>query len=233
MKIVQKLAILFAASILVTGCGGGDGGPSEPEPKPDPRAATLIFPDNNSECTEGTILSDTESTVNFQWSAAENTDSYTLRLRNLDTDITQQLNSNTNELAVRLTRGTPYSWSVISKANGTSVTAESTTWRFYNAGPGITNYSPFPADDPSPKSGASVNAGTITLSWVGSDLDNDIVSYEIVMDTSNPPVTSQGTTEQMNFEVQVNAGSTYYWQVITNDAAGNSSLSEVFQFKGI
>jgi hypothetical protein len=218
---------------LITGCGGGDSGPSEPDPVPDPRAATLIFPDNNSECTEGTVLSDTESTVNFQWNAAENTDSYTLRLRNLDTDVTQQLNSNTNELAVRLTRGTPYSWSVISKANGTSVTAESVTWRFYNAGPGITNYSPFPADDPSPKSGASVNAGTITLSWAGSDLDNDIVSYEILLDTSNPPVTSQGTTDQMSFEVSVNAGSTYYWQVVTYDAAGNSSFSEVFQFKGI
>ena len=233
MKVIQQLSILLILFVLIIGCGGSDNGPSEPEPKPNPSAATLIFPENNSECTEGTVLSDTESTVNFQWNSAENTDSYTLKLTNLDTNIAQQLNSNTNELSVRLNRGTPYAWSVVSKANGTAATSESSTWRFYNAGPGIENYSPFPADNPTPNSGASVNAGTISLSWEGSDLDNDIVSYEVILDTNSLPTTVAGSTTEATLDVDVVAGNTYFWRVVTYDAANNSSISEIFQFKAI
>ena len=120
---------------------------------------------------------------------------------------------------------------MVSKANGTSETAESATWKFYNAGPGIENYSPFPADDPSPKSGATVNSGSITLGWAGSDLDNDIVSYEVYLDAANPPETLVGTVTQTSFETTVTADTVYYWRVITIDSENNRSNSQIFQFR--
>ncbi len=232
---MKGINYLFAASsiLLMKSCGGsddGNGGPN-PEPIPNPSAATLIFPDNNAECNEGSILSDTESEVTFRWNASQNTDSYTVNLRNLDTDGTQQLNANTNELAIRLNRGTPYSWSVTSRANGTDETAESSTWRFYNAGLGIENYSPFPADNPSPKSGASIDSGTINLSWEGSDLDGDIASYEVLLDTANPPIASEGSTTENLLQVELATSGVYYWRVITIDETNNSSRSEIFQFR--
>ena len=232
MKPFKPLFVLTVFSLLFA-CGGSDDGPSDPDPDPTtaPSATTLVFPENNSECTEGKVLSASESEVVFQWNAAENTDSYTVNLRNLDTDGTQEFNANTNELAIRLDRGTPYSWSVISRATGTIETAESATWRFYNAGPGIENYSPFPADNPSPKSGVAVNPGTITLEWVGSDLDDDIVSYEVLLSTNNPPTTSIGETTVTTLDVDVTASTIQYWRVITTDATNNSSQSEIFQFR--
>ena len=43
-----------------------------------PTASTLSFPEDDKVCQEGTSVSDTESSVNFQWSASENTTSYDL-----------------------------------------------------------------------------------------------------------------------------------------------------------
>lgn len=230
MKGAKYLFLILIFPLLLS-CGGSDDGPGDPEPTPAPSAATLVFPEDNSECTEGTLLSDTESEVIFQWNVAQNADSYTVNLRNLNTDDERQINANTNESAIRLNRGTPYSWSVVSKANGTAETAESTTWKFYNAGPGIENYSPFPADDPSPKSGASVNSGGLTLGWTGSDLDNDIVSYEVYFDVTNPPEMLAGTVTQTSFETTVTADTVYYWRVITIDSENNRSNSQIFQFR--
>ncbi|UJH66241.1 fibronectin type III domain-containing protein [Allomuricauda sp. SCSIO 65647] len=233
MNAAKYIPAILVMSLLSACGGGGDDGQNNPEPDPipAPSATTLIFPENNSECTEGTVLSDAESEVTFRWNSSENTDSYTIKLRDLDTDTSQELQAQSNELQIRLNRGTPYSWSVVSKANGTTETAESASWKFYNAGPGIENYSPFPADNPTPKIGASVTAGTITLTWEGNDLDGDIISYEVYLQTSNPPETSIGDTTESTIDIEVNSNTVYYWRVITTDAMGNSSRSAVFQFR--
>lgn len=222
---VMLIGILFSC--------GGDGDDDDPDPViiTPPDAATLVFPENNTECLEGTILSDTESSVTFLWNAAENTDSYTVNLTNLDTNTSQTLSASTNELEITLLRGTPYSWTVTSKADDTNETADSDLWKFYNAGPAIENYAPFPAEAIYPTVGSSIDAGSITLSWEGNDVDNDIVSYDLYIDESNPPSTLMGntTTESMAFEAA--SGMVYYWKVVTYDTAGNTSSSEIFQFK--
>ena len=106
MKGAKYLFLILIFSLLLS-CGGSDDGPGDPEPTPAPSAATLVFPEDNSECTEGTLLSDTESEVIFQWNVAQNADSYTVNLRNLNTDDERQINANTNESAIRFNRGTP------------------------------------------------------------------------------------------------------------------------------
>ena len=50
--------------------GGGGGGPTPPTP---PSAATLTAPANNKVCETGTSISDTQSNVDFSWSASANT----------------------------------------------------------------------------------------------------------------------------------------------------------------
>ncbi|MCX2717970.1 hypothetical protein [Lentiprolixibacter aurantiacus] len=232
-----KLNILLLSGLFIA-CGGGSDNPgSDPDPEPDPvpapRATTLIFPENNSECTTGVVVSDTQSQVLFEWNESENTDSYEVNLRNLNTNNTSRFTSNTNSVNITLNRGTPYEWFVVSRADGTSETANSPSWRFYNEGPGIENYAPFPAVAISPERGAILNGITsVDLSWTGSDVDNDIVDYEVYLDTNTDPTTSLGITAETSLpDVAVSAGNVYYWKVVTRDSQGNSSTSEIFQFR--
>ncbi|WP_246200077.1 hypothetical protein [Maribacter luteus] len=231
MKTVKYTLSILLFGILISCGGGGDDDNPDPVIITPPDAATLVFPENNTECLEGTNISDTESSVTFLWNPSDHTDSYIVNLRNLDTNTSQTLNASTNELEITLLRGTPYSWTVTSKANDTDDTAESDLWKFYNAGPAVENYAPFPADVEFPTMGASINAGNTTLSWTGSDVDNDIISYDIYIDESNPPTTLLGNTSSNGIAFDAVSGKVYYWKVVTNDTAGNTSTSEIFQFK--
>jgi len=239
MKILKYITFTFFSSLLVVSCGGGSDNENPVDPVVpiviDPDPATLVFPEDNTECNEGVINTndETKSTVNFQWSASENTDSYEVKVKNLETGSITTATSTTNQKEVSINRGTPYEWYVISLANGTSSTATSETWAFYNQGQGIENYAPFPAVAISPQRGSTISSSnaTITLEWATSDVDDDIVSYEVLFDTADIPVTSLGTITESNIDVTVISGSTYYWKVITTDSFENTSNSELFEFR--
>jgi len=71
------------------------------------------------------------------------------------------------------------------------------------------------------------------LRWSGSDIDNDIASYTLLLDNQSPPSTNRslnGATATQ-FTANVVQGATYYWQVVTTDLSGNSTPSAVFDFK--
>ena len=230
---MKKIFILTLITVLY-GCSSGssDDGPTEP-PVQLPVAVNLVFPDNNQECNEGVSLNATQSQVTFQWDASANTTSYDLVFKNLDTDVTTTVSSITTEETITINKATPYSWYVVSKSNLTPETAQSVTWKFYNAGDATQNYAPFPAELVAPTMGANLTGVTnITLEWAGSDVDDDITGYDVYFDTVNPP-TTQIETDQiaMTSDVSVSAGNTYYWKVITKDAEGNNSESPVFEFK--
>ena len=221
---MKKVNIILTL-LLILSC-------SKDEGNPNPSATSLIFPDNNQECNQGVDISATQSTVTFRWSASAKTDSYDVFLKNLNTLSTISLSSLTTELAITIDKGTPYSWYVISKNMKVLETAQSDTWKFYNAGDAIASYAPFPADLIAPAMGSTLTGITSqNLSWSGSDIDNDIVSYDVYFDTVNPPVTLEGNTAASNIDVTVAAGNTYYWRVVTKDSQGNNSQSEIFQFK--
>ena len=198
-----------------------------------PTASSLTFPDNNQECNQGVDVNATQSSVTFKWGASANTDSYDVKLKDLDAGTTTTHNSSTNELAITLKKATPYSWSVISKSTSTTETAQSNTWKFYNAGDAVQSYAPFPADLVAPTMGANLSGVTsVTLEWAGSDIDNDITGYEIYIDTATPPTVQIGAAQTATtIDATVAAGNVYYWRVITTDAEGNNSQSEIFEFR--
>jgi len=228
------LGLLSAAALLLVSCGGGDAPTSEPPPVvvTPPSAATLVFPDNNTECNEGTVLNENQSVVTFRWTDAENADTYELNLKNLDTNNTARTNANSNSAEVTLLRGTPYEWFVVSRANGTQETATSPTWKFYNQGPGVENYAPFPAEAVAPARGATVAAsGTITLEWTGSDVDDDLADFEVFFGTDAAALSSIGTTTENTIETSITASTVHFWRVVSRDSQGNSSQSEIFEFR--
>lgn len=234
MRIIYKIALVSSLFIISCG-GGGDDSPTPTPPQqmvPDPKATTLIFPGDNTECNEGVVIDETQSRVNFQWNASEDTDSYVISIRNISTNETSTSTVNAEQVEVIIGRGTPYEWFVTSRATGTSVTADSPKFKFYNQGPGIENYAPFPAEAVNPTRGADVtnSGGTVNLQWKGTDIDDDIVSYEVFFGTTESPTESLGTTTEDNLDTSVTAGTVYYWFVVSTDSQGNTSESEVFEF---
>ncbi len=218
---------IFSMLVLI-GCGGDDA-PSVPG------EASLVFPDENSECTTGVSVNDNQSQVTFQWAASTNTDSYTLRVVNLNTNAPQTISTAATSASLAIAKGAPFSWTVTSSNTNSSQTTTSESWLFYNAG-SQTSYAPFPAQLVSPVSGSTVQrdiANEVLLSWTGADVDNDLDNFQVLFSDQNPPTTEAGTTAPSVTElsVTVNADTVYYWRVITTDLEGNTSDSGVFEFR--
>lgn len=225
---MKKYLLAILSITVLAGCGGDEA------PKP-PTAATLVFPENNSECTTGESLNATQSRVTFSWNASENTDSYQLTVTRLSNNSSQNFTTTATSFAVTLEKGVAYSYSVLSLSEDVpEEPALSQTFRFYNAGDGIENYAPFPATIISPTSGQTVNApgGNLQLSWQGNDIENNIVNYEVYLGTTTNPTfvanTNTATTHTAN---GLMPGTVYYWRIITVDSDGNSSESELYEFK--
>lgn len=221
---------LAAISLIAVGCGSNDDGNGEGNGGA--TAITLGMPANNSECITGISVSNLQSTVTFEWTAIENTETYFVYVTNLNTRTQLQYNAGTGTTkSIDLQKGTPYSWYISSKkVSGETVLSD--TWKFYNAGEAVTSHPPFPADLVSPVMSSTLESTSVTLQWSTTDIDNDIANHKVYMDSTTNPSTLIGTvTTQSLANPVINGGGTYYWKVVTTDNAGNATTSPVFQFK--
>lgn len=203
-------------------------------PKP-PEAVQLIFPNQNSECTTGQSLGLETSQVEFNWSAADNTETYELRVTNTTSGTIQTIVSSSTTARLPLAKGEQFSWLVRSRNSKIEETVSSEIWNFYNAG-SRTTFAPFPATIVNPVSSENVFKdinNEVVLSWSASDLDNDIVSYEVYFSVETPPTdlirTLQPTTNSI--KVSVTSDTVYYWSVVVVDSEGNKSNSGIYNFK--
>lgn len=227
MKQIHYLLVLFTFVFLMS-CGGGD-------PILDPGKSVLKAPLNASTCEVGTNTTTTQSTVNFSWNSASDTDNYELRITNLNTsEVVTQTGITTTSAIATLTRGIPYSWSITSKNKGATTTV-SDTWKFYLAGVGVTNYAPFPAAAVSPLPGTTVTPtnGKVTLNWDTSDVDGGSLTHTLYFDTADGKQTPLATNSNLTVktkEVSVASNTIYYWRVVTSDGT-NTATSVVYSFK--
>lgn len=236
----MKNPITFTALfllLLITSCGGSDSESSSGTTPTisSPAKPVLIAPANNKTCENGTNSSATQSTVTFSWNSTSNTETYDLRITNLNTQlVTTQTGIMTTAKELNLPRGVPYSWSITSKNKGTTTTV-SDTWKFYLAGNGVTNYAPFPASAVSPLSGDVVipTNGKVTLTWETSDVEASPLTYTLYFDTIDGKQHPLDANKNLTFkskQVSVNSNTVYYWKVVTSDGI-NSSTSIVYTFK--
>ena len=231
---MKKVIFIIFVCCLQYSCNPDGTESVEPEAPNNPTKANLIFPYENSLCNEGTNITPTSSTVIFEWGASEDTNSYTLVLKNLITGAILTRETVLTEIAINIERATPFEWHVISNSNFVSTTDQSAKWKFYNASEGVQSYAPFPAEAVSPLMAEIVEttATEITLEWEGSDIDNDIISYDVYFGTNAvPDMYSSGHTDTVLNNVAITTNTIYYWKIITKDSKGNSSDSGVFQFK--
>jgi hypothetical protein len=224
---MRLISVIFL-SVLIFGCK------KKQAPKP-PQAASLVFPAKSSECTTGTELNSTTTEVEFEWRAAEFTDTYELRVTDVVANTTQTINTEALSAKLPLRKGNLYSWVVNSRNDNVMDIVSSEVWQFYNAGFEIT-YAPFPANIVSPEAGVILTRdinNEVALEWIGTDIDNDIVGYEIYLSTEKPPTTllENTTSSTTSIKASVSADTVYYWKVITIDREGNQSDSGIFDFR--
>jgi len=241
-NILKYFSFLFTLTLII-GCGGGGGeegggdtGGGDVTVNP-PAKSTLSAPANNKTCETGTSVSSTQSDVDFTWGVSADTDSYDLKITDLNSNVaTNKTGLTTTSTKVTLDKGVPYSWFVTSKSTKSSVTTPSDTWKFYLAGTGVANYAPFPADLKAPSSGSTVKRtdGKVTFTWEGSDPDSgDTLTYTLYVDTTDgkqTPASAQTDLSVLTLDVALDAATTYYWRVKSSDGT-NSSYSTVYTFK--
>ncbi|MFQ5594919.1 MAG: M4 family metallopeptidase [Anaerolineae bacterium] len=93
---------------------------------------------------------------------------------------------------------------------------------------------PYVPGSPVPVDGATNAYPPSTLEWTSGDADGDSVTYDIYLDTVNPPATlacSDVATPQCA-PGSLALDTTYYWQVIADDGSG-SSTGPVWSFSTV
>jgi len=228
MKTIRLLIGILILQLI--GCA------KEPVPV-DPGVVILLSPANDQTCLDGSSINDTQSNVDFSWSAATDALSYEVVVTNLLAQSTQTFTSSTNQTTIALTKAEPYSWIVRSIGEEGSIPTESTQWKFYLAGNATVNYAPFPAELISPRSGANVTPdinNLINLNWTASDVDQDLIRFEVYLDQTDATTLNneiEYASQETIVEVEVENNKTYYWKIIAIDANGNQSSSGVYAFR--
>lgn len=198
-----------------------------------PRPALLGLPENGQPCFLGTSVSDSQSKVSFSWTMAANTDSYELRVKNLLTGDSTRQSTTMPTASVSLLKNTPYSWYVVSKSAKVTVTAASDVWKFYNSGPGISVYPPYPAQLLSPANGAQFDIpanSMVQLQWAPAAGSSPVKEMNIYLGTTPDPGYLAGTATGNTFTIYVSQKSLTYWKIVTKDQLGNTSTSQVYSF---
>ncbi|MBC2838543.1 hypothetical protein [Robiginitalea sp. SC105] len=225
---MKKVVFTVIAALVLAACGSDD------SPKV-PQAVSLIYPENNSECTTGISRSETTSEVEFRWEEARYAVRYELTVSNLQTNVTENIITSGINASLVLEKGTAYSWYVVARNQSGQDGPAGTTWQFFNAGSAL-SYPPFPAQLKNPLSGESVTADEndeIILRWDGADADGDLAGYELYFGTDAAALPLFGAlgAAQNSQVVSVASGTVYYWEILSRDAEGNTSRSGVYSFR--
>jgi len=126
-----------------------------------------------------------------------------------------------------LLSGTIYYWQIIAKDGlGKSTTGD--VWNFTTL-----NNAPYAPSNPSPASGATGQATSVTLSWNGGDPEGDPVTYTVYFEAGDntPDVAVSSSQTSTNFTPGALASNTtYYWQIIAIDKNNVSTTGSVWSF---
>ncbi len=233
---MRKIIYILSLAFLIFACSSSSNGevgeenesPTE-EGENNDFSIKLYFPQENMLCNLGTDATPTESTVAFEW-RANDSENYKITIENLFTGALIERETTDDIIPITIDRATPYKWFV--EAIKGSETYKSDTWQFYNAGPGVETYAPFPAAINAPLMAENLpTTSSVVLDWTGNDVDNDIAAYDVYFGTNSSPDIFSNNVTTTEVTVSVSANTIYYWKIITKDEHGNTSDSGIYQFK--
>ena len=96
---MKRAVLMLVFGWLLVSCGSDD------SPKVPP-AVSLAYPENNSECTTGISRSETTSEVEFRWADTPHAVRYELTVRNLQTNVTENVITSGLSASLVLEKGT-------------------------------------------------------------------------------------------------------------------------------
>ncbi len=237
---MKKISLLIASVFLLASCGGGDDNDSSPSvdqevPPVIPsvnqapsKVESLIFPTNNLLCTTNTLK--------FEWSASTDSDgdkiSYQLEISkdNQFSKLDQSFKVSETFQTVTLEKNLAYYWRVKATDKKNASADYSNINQFYTEGEGEINYLPFAPQRVAPTV-ENITATSTNLEWNCSDVDNDILTYDVYFDTVNPPLTKVGDNQSASsLNVNLNPATTYYWKIVAKDNNSGESISQIWSF---
>ncbi|MEH6681118.1 MAG: SusE domain-containing protein [Sediminicola sp.] len=237
MKILTKHILPLFAVLILLGCGGNKDDdqsivPPDKEPETSnsaPSVPVLIYPGNGLLCIDNQL--------EFTWEASMDADgdpiSYTVQVANDEqfTDIVSETISTGTKTVILLEKGKTLYWRVLATDVQTNISDYSPSWKFYTEGEAIVNQLPFPPELVSPALNETVSATSTTLSWHGTDPDNDDLSYDVYFGTvPNAPLVSENVTIN-SYQAQLSPNSFYYWGIVIKDGAGGTTFGPVWSFR--
>ncbi|MCG2826214.1 MAG: right-handed parallel beta-helix repeat-containing protein [Thermoplasmatales archaeon] len=99
-------------------------------------------------------------------------------------------------------------------SDGVNTTSTSTIY-----GIKVTENNPPAVTLSSPSDNGIINATSVTLTWTGSDPDNDTLIYDVYLDSvDGTTLVSNNQTETYYTASDLSRGGTYYWKIIPNDS---------------
>lgn len=213
-------------------CGGGsDSIESDPDKQNEaPSVPAQVFPLNNTLCID--------NTVNFEWEPSidqeQNPVEYRLEIAEDNSFSPSIINQTVNSTlrAVILERGKRFYWRVKAIDSNRAESAYSTPAQFIVEADAVSNYAPFAPVLVLPKMNSEIDGLTATLSWTSSDADEDVLSYDVYLDTVNPPIAKVSENQlATSFDTgTLAAATTYYFRVNVKDGKGVTTVGPVWSF---
>lgn len=238
---MRNLIYLLVTFFFINGCSKTDSNdplpvtPASPTPILEIGEFNLELPENNKDCESG-LINQEKADVEFKWKVASNATKYEIQITDvLDAKTTKYPDIVGTAKTIPLLRGRSYTWS-ITAANAGSKVVSSATWKFYLSGDGKGNRAPNAAKAVYPIPGSTINlnaAGNVKFEWLADDLDKDVLTYTIRIDTLDSNQKLSGNSFDVKkplHEIKLPLGKIYYWSVTSKDASISTS-SDVFSFK--
>ncbi|NER18615.1 hypothetical protein [Spongiivirga citrea] len=194
-------------------------------------AAKLEYPVDIIPCGDLTFEEE-HTTLRFTWEELnDQVDYYNVFLTNNSTFETAIFLTMTNSLEIEVSANSSYSWYVSTFFDNNPLHKISPVSNFMIESSSYSVHPPNAAMPNTPRRGEHIASNMVNLSWICTDRDEDIVNYEVILDTKFPPTETIGLTQDNELTYTVDPDTIYYWMINTEDSQGNITSSEVFQFR--
>ncbi|MDR9458251.1 MAG: fibronectin type III domain-containing protein [Salegentibacter sp.] len=234
MKINFSFSYIFI-SLLIMACSGEKiDDPVEKEPikeKPAnkaPSAPKLLLPVANLACSF--------STLNFEWETSTDPEgkevSYKLEISESEDfkELFDQRQINHTSVSLSLEKGSTYYWKV-QAIDQEGARSDYSEIRSFFTEPSLTyNSIPQNPNSETPSNNSTVDQSSVLLEWSSKDEDGDSLKFDIYFGTTEEPPLYEQDLVETSFEVNLNNGTTYFWQVVAKDDKGAGAIGPIWTF---
>lgn len=231
---MKKLIYINILSLLICSCSGGSGGGDDTtspiETNLAPSIPTLVYPTNNLLCINNTL--------DFEWNAStdSNGDDITYNIQiskdNQFAQIDFTASTSSTIHTFTLQKGIAYYWRVKATDSRNASSNYSSTFNLYTEGEGVSNHLPFSPELVNPLLNAIEQSGSINLEWVGSDTDNDPLTFDVYFGTENPPTNLVAENQnESSLNVNTISATNYYWKIVVKDDNGGNTIGQIWNFR--